>query len=75
MCDFVETTAADCIILSPTCHASDVWPDTEDSEGVLSPISKQIADLCGELESSSTYPAWICRRQWSKRIEHAESNL
>lgn len=41
----------DYIILSPTCHASDVWPDTEDSEGVLSPISKQIADLCGELES------------------------
>eukprot|EP00434_Breviolum_minutum_P035670 symbB.v1.2.031581.t1/scaffold3682.1/size52094/4 len=35
----------DCIILSPTCHASDVWPDTDDSEGPLSPISKQIADL------------------------------
>ena len=27
-----------------------MWPET-DSEGPLSPISKQIADLCGELES------------------------
>ncbi|CAK9118126.1 unnamed protein product [Durusdinium trenchii] len=31
----------ECVILSPVCHGSDVWPDTD----------SEIADLCGELES------------------------